>query len=415
MRNRELFRVGWSDGVCVIENYSGSEFKNFVHTLGAYHTTDAVAGGVRTVTWKNTSAITDLSYTVNGGGNFIAGSYMEIYGEKEIFIPAGTNRETVTATKELARVTVTSAQASINFTGIDQTYDRLFVKYRARTDRVDERDAMVVEFNNDITGSNYHTQLHYAGNGSAVVTEVPNQARVGLTSADSAPVNAFASGTIIIDGYTDSNWKQAVTDSSTIRNTTSLEVGGMTGSWHSTAAITEMDLTPETGTNFVSGSEFILYGEKKVTLGGSGGGVVEEFRAYGGAGFATASAWPYFTTTEVNTISTYGTITNDATDGVTFTASTDCVIYISATLLLNETASWGFSLNEVGGDKNVAWSSLTAGTGLRGVSSPVAGWFSTTSDSVKLSDGDFVKIHVQSGKTFAASDRNGISILVSPA
>jgi hypothetical protein len=311
----------------------------------------------------------------------------------------GGGTETILATKELGKVSLVANQSTITFDNIDQTYERIYIKFKAKTDNAGATDVIQIEFNDDSTLGNYWNQLFYGENSASVNVDV-GDFRIAQITGNTAI--SFSTGTIEIDDYTSGDDKVAVGRFTGKKNATDVIVGMIGQGYTTSNAITKIDLTPKNGTNFLSGSEFILYGEKKITLGGSGGGVVEEFRAYGGAGFATASAWPYFTTTEVNTISTYGTIT-------------DCVIYISATLLLNETASWGFSLNEVGGDKNVAWSSLTAGTGLRGVSSPVAGWFSTTSDSVKLSDGDFVKIHVQSGKTFAASDRNGISILVSPA
>ena len=160
--------------------------------------------------------------------------------------------------------TLASSASSVTFTGLDTLaagYQHLQIRYVVRSDRVSTTDTAIMRFNSD-TGSNY--AWHYLrGDGSAVYSVAGTSqtyARIGVTSASTSTADEFSAAVLDILDF-----------SSVSKNTTSRDFSGQTGNsnvfltsslWNDTSAVTEIDILPQNGTNWVSGSRFSLYGIK---------------------------------------------------------------------------------------------------------------------------------------------------------
>ena len=160
------------------------------------------------------------------------------------------------------QVLATSA-SSVTFTGLGAytDYQHLQLRYVVRSDRVSTVDVAIMRFNSD-TGSNY--AWHFLrGDGSLVESVAGTSqtyARIGLTSASTSTANEFSADVLDILDF-----------SSASKNTTSRDFSGQTGNanvfltsslWNDTSAVTQIDILPQNGTNWVSGSRFSLYGIK---------------------------------------------------------------------------------------------------------------------------------------------------------
>jgi hypothetical protein len=161
-------------------------------------------------------------------------------------------------------VFVASTTASVAFNNLNQyatEYKHLQLRLVIRTNRTDfNRDEIFARFNGD-TGNNY-TYHTLAGSGSAVsssgaanYSEFP--ASLASTNNDSA--NIFGTGLIdITDAYSAKN--------KTIRNFTGrvgsspVSIAFRSGLWMNTGAITSISLRSDSGTSFIAGSRFSLYG-----------------------------------------------------------------------------------------------------------------------------------------------------------
>lgn len=146
----------------------------------------------------------------------------------------------------------------------------------------------------------------------------------------------------------------------------------------------------------------------------AGSGIpTEEYRADSPAGLATSSNLVYFTNVRDNTISQFGTITNDSTDGWTFTASRECEVVLSGSLGFGGgVASFGFTYNEVAGDKNVGIGSLSAGKHLGFTSANVAGWARNIATTKILQANDVIKFHVQNNEVPYTNAQFGLQMTV---
>jgi hypothetical protein len=171
----------------------------------------------------------------------------------------------VAGTFELLETQVlTSSAASVTFSSLSTyaaDYQHLQIRLTARTDRGDLGDALNVRFNG-VSTSSY--AWHYLnGNGSSVSSAASASATFmlgPLTTASSSAANLFGAGVIDILDF-----------ASTSKNTTMRSLNGMavptvnqirlsSGFYNNTGAVTSVGLTPNAGSNFVTGSRFSLYG-----------------------------------------------------------------------------------------------------------------------------------------------------------
>jgi hypothetical protein len=174
------------------------------------------------------------------------------------------------------KVTVgAGGSASIDFTGIPQTYTDLVISTSLRTTGTGGYTA--ITFNSNT--SNY-TNRWLQGNGAGASSgnntgrfaEVPNY------STDTA--STFSNSQIYIPNYISSNYKSYSSDTVNENNSTTAYMYLIAGLWSDTSAITSIQLSPSSG-NFVQYSTAYLYGVTSSTTSAKAtGGTITSDGAY---------------------------------------------------------------------------------------------------------------------------------------
>jgi hypothetical protein len=152
---------------------------------------------------------------------------------------------------------VRGTDGTITFSSISGSYSHLLIVGTCRTDRANANDYLALRFNSD-TGSNYDDyKWDTAGNG---VNNAVNRLTAAYVTGDSATAGRAGSFQIWIPDYARTTFHKNVTGTSVSANNPNAAAYG--GLWRNTAAITTIDLLPEVGTNFKTGSVATLYGIK---------------------------------------------------------------------------------------------------------------------------------------------------------
>lgn len=165
----------------------------------------------------------------------------------------------------ISETVLTGNAASIVFASLPQGYRNLVLMCQVRTSVAAETDVILLRFNGD-TGSNYDAQAFSVNDGTLLGVAGRAATSIGLGRCEGANSRAsnFSPTQAKIFGYslTDrEKWLQALSASfGDVSADADLREEYRTGRWRSTAAITSITLLPNTGPNFVSGSEFQLYG-----------------------------------------------------------------------------------------------------------------------------------------------------------
>jgi hypothetical protein len=155
----------------------------------------------------------------------------------------------------IASVTLSSAQSSVTFSGIPQTYTDLVlvVNYTASS----TNSVLGIQFNSD-TGSNYSRTFMW-GNGSAGDTSRSTSATsIGSGYWQTGTGNQVQSVTNVMNYSNSTTNKTVLTRWNQVLGTDNSSTSSV-GLWRNTAAITSINLVPSAG-NFASGSTFNLYG-----------------------------------------------------------------------------------------------------------------------------------------------------------
>jgi hypothetical protein len=207
----------------------------------------------------------DLFYVAQSDGY---GGYTDakIKGSK---ITSGGASQTIMARTKLAEDKAGFPKATVTFSTIDGTYDRLIVKMKARTSNVSGGELVNVKINSDTTMTNYHTQRIIGGNNTADGSEFNDLNRIAIISAANSPTDSWGRATITLEGYTETDATKMVVSMHDVSDIADgVVVGSYAVFWNSTAAITDLEFS--TTGNFISGSEFEIWGEKEITVGGGG-------------------------------------------------------------------------------------------------------------------------------------------------
>ena len=158
--------------------------------------------------------------------------------------------------------TLAAATASIDFSGIPQTYTDLLLKVLAKSDAATNLSNLDLQFNGD-SGNNYDwTLLSATTSATATNVTATNVIQLGYTSAASSGAGTAGIQDVIIPNYAGTLfWKYVRGQGIYAYNTSAggLNLLSVAGQWRSTAAITSLHLFLVTG-NFVAGSTVILYG-----------------------------------------------------------------------------------------------------------------------------------------------------------
>jgi hypothetical protein len=156
----------------------------------------------------------------------------------------------------LERIELNASAASITFSNIPQSgYTDLKVVVSARSDNTNI--GLVVKPNGLTT--NISTR-NLEGNGSGASSYTSTNI-AGYIVPSSSTANTFGNTEIYIPNYTSSNYKSISSDSVNENNATAAYSVLTAWLWSSTAAITSLVFSSDSGTNnFVAGSTFSLYG-----------------------------------------------------------------------------------------------------------------------------------------------------------
>ena len=162
----------------------------------------------------------------------------------------------------IASNTLSTTASSVTFSSIPSTYTDLVLKVSARTDRANASDTIIAKFNSTTSGYS-RTQIFVSGGtvGSSQTSSAANII-IGYVNGNSSTSNTFNNLELYIPSYTLSQNKPMGAIAMNEDNATNANQNTTAILWANTAAVTTIELTPETGPNFLSGSSFFLYGIK---------------------------------------------------------------------------------------------------------------------------------------------------------
>jgi hypothetical protein len=156
---------------------------------------------------------------------------------------------------------LTSSAASVTFSAIPATYTDLVVRVSARASNASATNNLRMQFNSDSSTNYSETSLR--GNGSATssyrTTSATELVEGFVIDADSATASTFGSLELYIPSYTVSQSKPMSSFPVQENNTTAANIIPTAELWRNNAAITSIYMYVS-GTTFMSGSSFYLYG-----------------------------------------------------------------------------------------------------------------------------------------------------------
>jgi hypothetical protein len=165
--------------------------------------------------------------------------------------------------ESIATTTLSASQSIITFSSIPSTFKHLQVRMLGRTDVNGATDNIQIYFNGD--NSNAYSRHQFTsdfGSPSSATADPDQPLFTGTVGGNSNNANVFGLAIIDVVDYSVSG-KLKIT-----KAFTGVDYGSngyMTqhaGSWNNTSVITSVSLARQSGSNFVAGSRFALYGLK---------------------------------------------------------------------------------------------------------------------------------------------------------
>jgi hypothetical protein len=149
--------------------------------------------------------------------------------------------------------------ASIDFSSIPSTYTDLCIKLSARGTGTGTARSVLISYNGSTAS---FSSRFLEGSGSSAASYTSPAQFIGNITGAGATASTFSSSDIYIPNYAGSTNKSASSDAATENNATTAFADLTASLWSSTAAITQVTLTPEAGTTFAQYSTAYLYGVK---------------------------------------------------------------------------------------------------------------------------------------------------------
>jgi hypothetical protein len=163
----------------------------------------------------------------------------------------------------LASQLLGASTSSVSFTSISQSYTDLVLKISARTDYADVYDGINIRFNSD--SSNVYSDTFLQASGATPVSSYDKAVNIGYirnaANGANATANVFGACEIYISNYTSTSVRPYYAQGVTTTNATNssfMSLGAY--EYQGSSGISTITLTPQIGTNFVSGSRFDLFG-----------------------------------------------------------------------------------------------------------------------------------------------------------
>ena len=200
--------------------------------------------------------MTDILKFSNAGGFTTKTRYPDMLAGNAVWNPYTL----VGSYDSLATITIGStAQASITFSNIPQTYTHLQLRIFAGTNPASDP---YVRFNGD-GGTNYSSHLLY-GTGASVgsyFNGASSNQLFWLTGNSYGTANAFGVSVLDILDYANTNKYKTARAAYGYDTNGGGQINLSSGLWMSTSAINSISFTANTG-NFITNSSFALYGVK---------------------------------------------------------------------------------------------------------------------------------------------------------
>jgi len=158
----------------------------------------------------------------------------------------------------ISSVTVGSGgTATMSFTSIPSTYTDLVLVTSTRTNRAGNiLDELNLTFNSNTSSYSWRRLLGEASASS----DTGSNRTVILSNGSTSTASTFDNSLVYIPNYSSSNNKSFSVDSVMEQNATATARQLIVGLWSNSAAITQIDLTSSSSSNFVQYSTAYLYG-----------------------------------------------------------------------------------------------------------------------------------------------------------
>lgn len=158
--------------------------------------------------------------------------------------------------------TLSGTQASITISDIPATYDHLKIVFNARTDRSAQTfDTIAMSFNNDTTDANYLRTYSYIDTVNVAAVNEAADRQIGMATAASSVTGDMAVNEIIILDYASTSIQKTVKNECSMRFDASiLDYRAFVLNWENTSAISRIDITSQTSSNFTAGTRIDVYG-----------------------------------------------------------------------------------------------------------------------------------------------------------
>ena len=155
---------------------------------------------------------------------------------------------------------LSSSASSVTFTAIPSTYTDLVVRFSAKGDTEGVvNGTLKVEFNGDTAIADYDSVM-LIGDGTSATSAINTEKILVQMSGQTA--DGFGSGEIYIPSYLASANKPVSAFAVAESNTANVTMRATAALYVKTTAISSIAIKQNSGTNFVSGSSFYLYGIK---------------------------------------------------------------------------------------------------------------------------------------------------------
>lgn len=172
----------------------------------------------------------------------------------------------------IADLTLSTSPAYVEFSNIPQGFTHLYLEMKVRSTNTSGNVAVLVNFNNDTTGTNYS---YWTMQGSAVTATAygtSNSSFFGVCTNTDYPANTYGVSSVHIPFYNRTDrYKTTQIESTNVSSSATAPkfYELIYNLWKSTAAINTIKLTTVNG-NIASGSTFTLYGVNNTDTNGTG-------------------------------------------------------------------------------------------------------------------------------------------------
>ncbi len=164
--------------------------------------------------------------------------------------------------ESIATTTVTSNVSEITFSSIPSTYTHLQFRLIVRTNRNSAEDGFRITINDDTNAANYNAHGIYGSGTNEVAFEVNTGVGwAGYYPTDSSS-SVFGAGIMDFLDYANTNKAKTMRHLGGYDNNSSGYIVYSSSLWTSTAAITKIKFTFDSGSSFTQYSQLALYGIK---------------------------------------------------------------------------------------------------------------------------------------------------------